>query len=39
MPAEGGLDFAAVCRRLIELALERRADRPNGALRPGDLPR
>jgi D-alanine-D-alanine ligase len=39
MPAEGGLDFAAVCRRLIELALERHADRPNGALRPGDLPR
>jgi D-alanine-D-alanine ligase len=44
MPAENGLDFAAVCRRLIELALERHADRPaggtaGGALRPGDLPR
>ena len=39
MPAEDGLDFAAVCRRLIELALERHADRPagsraGGALRP-----
>jgi D-alanine-D-alanine ligase len=44
MPAEDGLTFAAVCRRLIELALERHADRPagsraGGALRPGDLPR
>jgi len=39
MPAEGGLDFSAVCRRLIELALERHADRPSAALRPGDLPR
>ncbi|OGO56092.1 MAG: hypothetical protein A2V84_04785 [Chloroflexi bacterium RBG_16_70_13] len=37
MPAEGGLDFATVCRRLIELALERHADRPPGPIRPSDL--
>jgi D-alanine-D-alanine ligase len=44
MPAEAGLDFVSVCRRLIELALERHADRPGGGraagpLRPADLPR
>jgi D-alanine-D-alanine ligase len=39
MPAEAGLDFAAVCLRIIELALERHATRARPALRPGDLPR
>ena len=39
LPAEGGLDFTAVCLRIIELALERQAGRPAGTLRPSDLPR
>ncbi|MEW5991924.1 MAG: D-alanine--D-alanine ligase family protein [Chloroflexota bacterium] len=39
MPAEAGLDFTAVCRRLVDLAIERHAGRPRGALRPADLPR
>ena len=39
MPAEAGLDFAAVCLRVIELALERHATRVTGHLRPADLPR
>jgi D-alanine-D-alanine ligase len=39
LPAEGGLDFTAVCLRVIELALERHAARPAGTLWPGDLPR
>jgi hypothetical protein len=41
MPAEDGLDFAAVCRRLIELALERHATgRPAARGRaPGRPPR
>ena len=40
MPAEAGLDFTAVCLRIIDLALERhaaRAARPS--LTPSDLPR
>jgi len=39
LPAEGNLDFTAVCRRLIDLAVERHADRLSGTLRPSDLPR
>ncbi|HYN70426.1 MAG TPA: D-alanine--D-alanine ligase family protein [Candidatus Eisenbacteria bacterium] len=39
MPAEAGLDFTAVCLRVIDLALERQAARPRGRLRPEDLPR
>jgi len=39
LPAEGGLDFTAVCLRVIELALERHRSRPTGTLRPTDLPR
>ena len=39
LPAEGGLDFTAVCLRVIELALERHAARPASHLRPADLPR
>jgi D-alanine-D-alanine ligase len=39
MPAEGDLDFTAVCRRIIELALERHASRVATRLVPGDLPR
>jgi len=39
MPAEAGLDFTAVCLRVIDLALERQAARPAARLRPEDLPR
>jgi D-alanine-D-alanine ligase len=39
LPAEAGLDFRAVCLRVIDLALERSAARPTMALRPEDLPR
>ncbi|HET9435920.1 MAG TPA: D-alanine--D-alanine ligase family protein [Candidatus Limnocylindrales bacterium] len=39
MPAEAGLDFTAVCRRILELALERHAARAASRLTPGDLPR
>jgi len=39
MPVEGGLDFTAVCRRILELALERHAGRTSLRLTPGDLPR
>jgi D-alanine-D-alanine ligase len=39
MPAEAGLDFAAVCLRIIDLALARHAARTEGRLRPEDLPR
>ena len=39
MPAEAGLDFTAVCLRILELALERHARRARGRLRPADLPR
>ncbi len=39
MPAEGGFAFGDVCRRIIELALERHAGRPATHLRAGDLPR
>ena len=39
LPAEGGLDFTAVCLRIVELGLERWSRRPPGALGPSDLPR
>jgi D-alanine-D-alanine ligase len=39
LPSEGGLDFVAVCRRVVELGLERHAARVTAAFRPGDLPR
>jgi D-alanine-D-alanine ligase len=39
LPAEAGLDFAAVCLRIIDLALERQAAHARQALTPGDLPR
>ncbi|HEX5590789.1 MAG TPA: D-alanine--D-alanine ligase family protein [Candidatus Limnocylindrales bacterium] len=39
MPAEAGLDFTAVCRRILELALERHAARAASRLTPADLPR
>jgi D-alanine-D-alanine ligase len=39
MPAEGDLDFTAVCRRIIDLAIERHAARVAMRLTPGDLPR
>jgi D-alanine-D-alanine ligase len=41
MPAEGGLDFTAVCLRVVDLAIERHAERraSGGGLRPSDLPR
>jgi D-alanine-D-alanine ligase len=39
LPAEGGYDFAAVCERVVALALERHAGRGVGRLRPADLPR
>ncbi|HUQ43408.1 MAG TPA: D-alanine--D-alanine ligase family protein [Candidatus Limnocylindria bacterium] len=39
MPAEAGLDFTAVCLRVIDLALERHAHRTHGRLTTDDLPR
>jgi D-alanine-D-alanine ligase len=39
MPQEAGLDFAAVCRRTIELAVERHEARVDRRLTPDDLPR
>ena len=39
LPAEGGLDFAAVCERVVTLARERHAARTVTTLSPGDLPR
>jgi D-alanine-D-alanine ligase len=39
MLADGGYDFAGVCRRIVELAIERHAARPRRTLSPGDLPR
>lgn len=39
MPAEAGYTFADVCRRIVELAVERHAARPTPHLRPSDLPR
>ncbi|HEU4673110.1 MAG TPA: D-alanine--D-alanine ligase family protein [Candidatus Limnocylindrales bacterium] len=39
LPAESGLDFAAVCLRVLELAVERQAARSRRRLRPAELPR
>jgi D-alanine-D-alanine ligase len=39
MPAEAGLDFTAVCLRILELAMERHERRVRLRLRPDDLPR
>jgi D-alanine-D-alanine ligase len=39
MPAEGGLDFTAVCLRVLDLAAERHAARVRLRLQPEDLPR
>jgi D-alanine-D-alanine ligase len=39
MPLAGGLDFTAVCRRILDLAVERHAQRGSARLAPGDLPR
>jgi D-alanine-D-alanine ligase len=39
MPAEAGLDFSAVCLRILELALERHERRVRLRVRPDDLPR
>jgi D-alanine-D-alanine ligase len=39
MPADAGLDFTAVCLRILDLALERHAGRARQCLTPGDLPR
>jgi len=39
LPAVAGYDFAAVCRRVVDLALERDAARIRHRLRPVDLPR
>ena len=39
MPAEGGYTFTDVCIRMVELALERHANRPQTHLGTGDLPR
>jgi D-alanine-D-alanine ligase len=39
MPAAGGYDFAAVCRRVVDLALDRHRARSRRRLTPADLPR
>jgi D-alanine-D-alanine ligase len=39
MPAEGGYTFTDVCLRVIELAIERHAQRPATRLGAADLPR
>jgi D-alanine-D-alanine ligase len=39
MPAEAGLDFTAVCLRVLDLALDRHAARARRRLRASDLPR
>jgi D-alanine-D-alanine ligase len=39
MPAEAGLDFTAVCLRILDLALERHAARGRRRLTAADLPR
>ena len=39
MPAEAGLDFTAVCLRILDLALERHAARARRRLTAADLPR
>jgi D-alanine-D-alanine ligase len=39
LPAEAGLDFTAVCRRILDLAIERHANRAGVRLTGADLPR
>jgi D-alanine-D-alanine ligase len=39
MPAEAGLDFTAVCLRILDLAMERHARRAHRRLSTSDLPR
>jgi D-alanine-D-alanine ligase len=39
MPAEGGYTFTDVCRRIVDLAIERHAHRPPRTMRVADLPR
>jgi D-alanine-D-alanine ligase len=39
LPASAGYDFASVCRRVVDLALERDASRIRHRLTPADLPR
>jgi D-alanine-D-alanine ligase len=39
MPAQGGYDFTAVCLRIVDLAVERHANRVSTRLAPADLPR
>jgi D-alanine-D-alanine ligase len=39
MPAEAGYDFAAVCARIVELAIERYANRVRTRMSLADLPR
>jgi D-alanine-D-alanine ligase len=39
LPAEAGLDFGAVCLRLVDLAIERHGMGASPPLRPADLPR
>jgi len=39
MPAEGGLDFATVCRRILDLAIQRHSNRAAARLTKADLPR
>jgi D-alanine-D-alanine ligase len=39
LPAEGGYDFAAVCLRVLELAIARHDERSGRRLVPEDLPR
>ena len=39
LPAAGGYDFAAVCRRVVDLALERAPARVRHRLTAADLPR
>ncbi len=39
LPAEAGYDFAAVCARVVDLAIARDAGRVRHRLTPADLPR
>jgi D-alanine-D-alanine ligase len=39
MPAAAGYDFAGICLRIVELAVERHAARSRARLQPADLPR
>jgi len=39
LPSEAGYTFAAVCRRIVELAIERHAARAGRRLTPAELPR